>query len=295
MRIALHSETIQECWRLRIGDIGEGARVAWILDLVHVDAFTDERFSGNPAGVCILSKEKDERWMQNVASELNLSETAFLVREGDEFNLRWFSPLVEVDLCGHATLASAHVLWEDGHLRPDHSAKFHTRSGLLTAKSAGDGWIELNFPAVPAKRVAAPAKLEKALGVKAKFVGKSAYDYLVEVDSEKTVRGLVPDLGVLASLPVRGAIVTARSSSKKYDFVSRFFAPRVGISEDPVTGSAHCTLGPYWGERFGKSELIAYQASARGGVLRVGLAGKRVRLAGKAVTVMRSNLLGESG
>jgi PhzF family phenazine biosynthesis protein len=265
------------------------------LDIVHVDAFTDKRFGGNPAAVCILSRRREDSWMQQVAREVNLPETAFLLREGDAFNLRWFTPTVEVDLCGHATLASAHVLWEEAHIGTRESIGFHTRSGLLTARRVEGDWIELDFPALPSKPAKAPSKLEKAIGAKARFVGKSKFDYLLEMDSEKTVREMAPDFAPIASLPVRGVIVTALSSSRKYDFVSRFFAPSVGINEDPVTGSAHCALGPYWEGRLGKSELVGYQASARGGTVRVGLGGDRVRLGGKAVTVMRCDLLGETG
>jgi PhzF family phenazine biosynthesis protein len=264
------------------------------LEITHVDAFTDERFTGNPAGVCVLERGRDDSWMQNVAKEMNLSETAFLRKKGDGFDLRWFTPTVEVDLCGHATLASAHVLWEEGRLGARQAARFHTKSGLLTARRAEDDWIELDFPALPPKPATAPAKLEKAIGAKARSSAKSAFDFLLELDSEKTVRSLSPDFGLLASLPMRGVIVTAPSSSRKYHFVSRFFAPRVGINEDPVTGSAHCVLGPYWGMKLGLKELVGYQASARGGVVRVGLAGDRVHLGGKAVTVMRSTLLGEA-
>ena len=260
--------------------------------IVQVDAFTLRPFAGNPAAVCVLREAASEQWMRDVAREMNLSETAFLVPCDDGYNLRWFTPAVEVDLCGHATLASAHVLWWDGHLPPGRQARFHTRSGLLTADRRGD-WIELDFPAKIAVAAEAPADLLPALGLDAaKFVGKNAFDYLVEADSEETVRGLAPDHSRLRKLPVRGVIVTARSSSGEIDFVSRFFAPASGVDEDPVTGSAHTALGPYWAGILGKSELTGFQASARGGVVRVRTQGDRVLLGGQAVTVMTGKLVG---
>jgi PhzF family phenazine biosynthesis protein len=259
--------------------------------IVQVDAFADRPFSGNPAAVVLLERPADEVWMRNVALEMNLAETAFLVRRGDgDFDLRWFTPAVEVDLCGHATLASAHVLWEDGHLPTGAQARFHTRSGLLTADRR-DGSILLDFPATTAQVVEPPSGLIEALGVRAAYVGKSAFDYLVEVDSEAAVRALTPDFGKLAALGGRGIIVTARASSPGFDFVSRFFAPGAGIDEDPVTGSAHTTLGPFWAPRLGKTSFVAYQASSRGGVVEVELAGDRVLLGGQAVTVLRGELV----
>src|SRR5881396_3733332 len=236
--------------------------------ITQVDAFTDRPFAGNPAAVCILPKVADPAWMLNVAREMNLAETAFLVKQRDGYDLRWFTPAVEVDLCGHATLASAHVLWEDGHLAADKAAAFHTRSGLLGAVRRGE-WIELDLPATPATAAVAPPGLVDALGVKPRYVGKTRFDYLVELDGEESVRALEPDLTALARVEARGVMVTSRASSDGFDFVSRFFAPRSGVPEDPVTGSAHCALGPYWSERLKKKELLAYQASARGGVLRV--------------------------
>jgi PhzF family phenazine biosynthesis protein len=259
--------------------------------IVQVDAFTDRPFAGNPAAVCVLREAADEQWMRNVAKEMNLSETAFLVPKDDGYQLRWLTPEVEVDLCGHATVASAHVLWQDGHLPADRQARFYTRSGKLTADRKGD-WIELDFPAKIAVAATAPAELLPALGVaEARFVGKNAFDYLVEVDSETTLRALSPDHSTLRKLPVRGIIVTARSSTPGFDFMSRFFAPGSGIDEDPVTGSAHTALGPYWAARLGKQEFTAFQASARGGVIRVRLEGDRVKLGGQAVTVMTGELL----
>lgn len=258
--------------------------------IVQVDAFTDTPFAGNPAAVCILPEPRDEHWMQNVAREMNLSETAFLLQQPDGFNLRWFTPAVEVDLCGHATLASAHVLWESGHLKPHEQARFHTRSGLLTAERKGV-WIELNFPATPDEPADAPSGLLEALGVTATSIGKNRFDYLIEVGSEDTVRNISPNFSLLATIPARGVIVTSRSTSPDYDFVSRFFAPQVGVNEDPVTGSAHCTLAPYWSKKLGKDEMVGYQASARGGVVRVRVSGDRVYLGGQAVTVLRGELV----
>jgi len=260
------------------------------LKIVQVDAFTDQPFRGNPAGVCVLPGPRDDAWMQDVAREMNLSETAFLdpVRQ-DEFNLRWFTPSTEVALCGHATLASAHVLWEAGHLKPEQRARFHTKSGVLTAEHKGD-WIELNFPAVRELPASVPPGLAEALGLKIKYLGKNKFDYLVEVESERTVRELAPDFTALKKIPVRGVSVTSRSDSPQFDFVSRFFAPGSGIDEDPVTGSAHCCLGPFWSGRLGKKEFVAYQASARGGTVRIRLNGERVILGGQAVTVLRGEL-----
>jgi PhzF family phenazine biosynthesis protein len=259
--------------------------------MVQVDAFTNKAFGGNPAAVCVLPQPVPDEWMRNVAREMNLSETAFLTPHDGGFRLRWFTPAVEVDLCGHATVASAHVLWQDGHLPPGQQARFHTRSGLLLADRRGD-WIELDFPAKIVTAAPAPAELLPALGLaQAAFVGKNAFDYLVEVDSEETVRALSPDHSTLRKIPVRGVIVTAPSSGGEFDFVSRFFAPGSGIDEDPVTGSAHVALGPYWSQRLGKNEFVAFQASARGGVVRVTLKGDRVMLGGQAVTVMTADLL----
>jgi predicted PhzF superfamily epimerase YddE/YHI9 len=228
--------------------------------------------------------------MRDVAREMNLSETAFLTPEADGFQLRWFTPAVEVDLCGHATLAAAHVLWEDGHLAPGAEARFHTRSGRLLALRRG-GWIELDFPATPALPAEAPPGLLAALGVPAVSVSRNQFDYLLEVDSETTVRAMAPDFTALGKVDARGIIVTARASMAGYDFVSRFFGPAVGVDEDPVTGSSHCTLAPYWAGRLGRTEMSAWQASARGGAIRVRLAGDRVILAGQAVTVMAGELL----
>jgi len=259
------------------------------LTIVQVDAFTNRPFAGNPAAVCVLSVPRDERWMQDVAREMNLSETAFLHPADDGYALRWFTPAVEVALCGHATLASAHVLWEDGHLPAGRQARFHTKSGLLTADRRGE-WIELDFPATPAARAPAPAGLTDALGATARWVGRSNFDYLVELESEDHVRALEPDFARLERVDARGVMVTSRATTRGYDFVSRFFAPRVGVREDPATGSAHCALAPFWSERLNKTEMTAYQASPRGGVVRVRLNGARVMLGGQAVIVLRGEL-----
>jgi predicted PhzF superfamily epimerase YddE/YHI9 len=260
------------------------------LQIVQVDAFANRPFGGNPAAVCILPEPRDERWMQDVAREMNVAETAFLHPENEGYRLRWFTPTVEVALCGHATLASAHVLWEDAHLPAGRQARFHTQSGLLTADRRDD-WIELDFPATPPVAAPAPPGLAAALRVAARWVGRSKFDYLVEVDSEDAVRGLKPDLFALERIEARGIIVTSRATTAGYDFVSRFFAPRSGVPEDPATGSAHCALAPFWGERLGRTAMTAYQASARGGVIRVRLAGDRVVLGGQAVTVLRGELV----
>lgn len=258
--------------------------------IVQVDAFTATPFAGNPAAVCVLAEPRDERWMQNVAREMNLSETAFLSPQDDGFNLRWFTPAVEIDLCGHATLASAHVLWETGQLELGEQARFHTRSGLLLAERKGE-WIEMDFPVKAEEAAIAPPGLLQALGVAPVYVGKNQFDYLVEVESEEVVRGVHPDLSLLSAVEARGVIVTSRASTQGYDFVSRFFAPRVGVNEDPVTGSAHCCLAPYWCSKFGRDQLVGYQASARGGVVRVRVEKNRVYLGGQAVTVLRGELV----
>jgi PhzF family phenazine biosynthesis protein len=255
--------------------------------IVQVDAFTDRPFAGNPAAVCVLPGPADEAWMQHVAMEMNLAETAFLHREGDTWRLRWFTPAVEVDLCGHATLAAAHVLWDEGHVPRAQPLRFLTRSGPLGAASR-DGWIELDFPAEPAQPATAPPHLLEALGVTG-TVAKNRMDYLVEVADEAVVRRLAPDLARLKLVPARGVVVTARAAAP-YDFVSRFFGPAVGVDEDPVTGSAHCALGPWWAERLGRTSLIGFQASSRGGVVRVEVRGDRVALQGQAVTVLRGEL-----
>lgn len=229
--------------------------------------------------------------MQQVAREMNLSETAFLVKREKGYDLRWFTPTVEVDLCGHATLASSHVLWEDRYLDVNDAANFFTKSGVLSARKKG-AWIEMNFPATPATpEPASREALEAALGAKARTVGRTRFDCLVEVESEAVVRSVRPDFSRLGGFKVRGLIVTSAASSSDYDYVSRFFAPAAGVDEDPVTGSAHCCLAPFWKERFGRDNLIGYQASARGGFVRTRCEGDRVFLSGQAITVLRSELV----
>lgn len=259
-------------------------------EIFQVDAFTDKPFAGNPAAVCILPAAASDDWMQKLAREMNLSETAFLVRQKDGYGLRWFTPAVEVELCGHATLASAHILWEQGFLPADQQARFYTQSGLLSAVRK-DSWIEMDFPAEPEKQTDIPESLLKALGVAARYVGKNRFDFLIELESAESIRQMVPDFGLLRSFGGRGFIVTSRSDSSQYDFISRFFAPAAGVNEDPVTGSAHCCLGPYWARKLGRKELVGYQASARGGVVRVRVGDERVYLGGQAVTVMRATIL----
>jgi PhzF family phenazine biosynthesis protein len=282
------------------------------IPVLVVDAFTTEPFRGNPAGVVLLEKPRDEEWMQAFAAEMKHAETAFLVPEEGGFHLRWFTPVREVDLCGHATLASAHALWETGTLEPGHEARFRTRSGTLTARQTRDG-IEMDFPAQPPQPVddcespvagvdlvgqvvnkalsgAVCEAIFKGLGARGRYVGWNGSDYLVELDSEAAVRGLTPDFGALAPIGSRGIIATAASEDPAFDFVSRFFAPSFGVDEDPVTGSAHCALGPYWGAKLGKEELSGYQASPRGGTVRVVLRGERVGLIGRAVTVLRGTI-----
>jgi PhzF family phenazine biosynthesis protein len=262
------------------------------MKIYQVDAFTDKPFTGNPAGVCVLPGPKDDTWMQNVAREMNLSETAFLQQQADGFRLRWFTPAVEVELCGHATLAAAHTLWEAGLLARRETARFHTLSGLLTAARRGED-IELDFPATPDQPAETPPGLAEILGAKVVNFRGSRFDHLAELESEDIVRSLRPDFTRLKALPVRGIMVTSRASMPGFDFVSRFFGPAVGIDEDPVTGSAHCCLGPYWSKRLGRSEMLAYQASARGGVVGVKVMEDRVRLSGQAVTVLVAELIAE--
>jgi PhzF family phenazine biosynthesis protein len=261
----------------------------------QVDAFTAEPFRGNPAAVVWLERAADPGWMQKVAAEMNLAETAFVRPLAEGLELRWFTPTIEVDLCGHATLASAHALWQAGLASSSEPLRFSTRSGWLTCSTVsnrdGSTWIQLDFPATPAAPLAAPNSLAAALGVQPVEVLQSKFDYLAVLDSAETVRALRPNLRELAQLPVRGVIVTARGDDGMYDFVSRFFGPASGVDEDPVTGSAHCALGPYWGAKLNQRQLLAYQASARGGTVQVELAGERVLLRGQAVTVWRGELV----
>ncbi len=265
------------------------------MKLLQIDSFTDRPFHGNPAAVCLLDAPADPGWMQEVAREMNLSETAFLHPKPNAFGLRWFTPAVEVDLCGHATLAAAHALWEEGILDPGDPILFDTLSGRLAATRRGDA-IEMDFPAESAQTCEPPPGLLEALGrVSPVAVARNRFDILVEVADEATVGSLRPDFQRLGSLPVRGIMVTAAADSlvsSGVDFVSRFFAPAVGVNEDPVTGSAHCCLGPWWTDRLGISDLVGRQLSERGGTVGVGVRGDRVLLAGKAITVLRGELVG---
>jgi PhzF family phenazine biosynthesis protein len=258
--------------------------------LLHVvDAFTDTPFRGNPAAVCLLERPTDEQWMKDVAREMNLSETAFLHPIEGGFSLRWLTPAVEVKLCGHATLASACALWHTGAARPADPIRFHTKSGWLVCRRDGD-WIEMDFPAVVSQPCPPPPGLAEALGCRLVACGSNGMDYLVEVPDEATLRSLAPNHSLLGTLPVRGVIVTAASDDPRFDFVSRFFAPAAGVNEDPVTGSAHCALGPYWQAKIDKDEFTVFQASERGGVVRLKVQGVRVLLRGQAVLVSRVEL-----
>ncbi|MGF1676978.1 MAG: PhzF family phenazine biosynthesis protein [Rivularia sp. (in: cyanobacteria)] len=259
--------------------------------IIQVDAFTNKPFTGNPAAVCVLPSPKDDEWMQNVAQEMNLSETAFLVKQQDGYSLRWFTPTIEVPLCGHATLASSHVLWSENHLSANESARFHTKSGLLIAKKQED-WIELDFPANLSETTSTTAELSQALGVPIKTVMKNSLGYLVEVESAELVRKIEPNFTLLAKHFPEVIVTSIADNTSQYDFVSRFFAPGVGINEDPVTGSAHCCLAPYWRNKLNKDEFLAYQASSRGGVVKVKYPGlDRVLLSGQAVTVLKGEII----
>jgi PhzF family phenazine biosynthesis protein len=261
--------------------------------ITQVDAFTDRPFRGNPAAVCVLDQDAADTWMRDVAAEINVSETAFLRRQGQgaEFQLRWFSPAVEVDLCGHATLAAAHVLWEDGIVDEDEPIRFSTRSGVLVARRENER-ILLDFPAIPVTPIPVSEAFVEAVGAPVVAAGRNAMDLLLELEDTVHVRSLRPDFTKLRPVSTRGVIVTARDiADPVLDFVSRFFCPNLGIDEDPVTGSAHCALGPYWGAKLAKKRLVGYQASPRGGRVEVRLEGDRVTLGGTALTVLRSHLL----
>lgn len=257
--------------------------------IYHVDAFSKVPFGGNPAAVCVLTEPRSYIWMQRVAEEMNLSETAFLFKEEKGYNLRWFTPTVEVELCGHATIASAHILWDQGYLKENEEARFITQSGDIVARRNG-GWIELDFPAEKEVEVKPPDELVRALDLPITYVGQNRFDYLVEVASETLLRALIPDIQLLKMLPIRGVCVTAPSSIAEFDFVSRFFAPSVGINEDPCTGSAHSYLANYWSKKLGKKELTAYQASRRGGAVKVRVENEHVVIAGQAVTISSGEL-----
>jgi len=258
--------------------------------LYLVDAFSDRPFAGNPAAVCLPDAHRDAAWMQHAAAEMNQAETAFLrPRPDGDWDLRWFTPVVEVELCGHATLASAHVLWETGRVPPASAVRFHTLSGVLTCTKRG-ARIEMDFPAEPATPVQSPAEEAFALGATPTFVGRNRMDMLVVLGSADELRRLKPDMGQVAEIKVRGVIVTAKSDVPEADFVSRFFAPATGVPEDPVTGSAHCCLGPYWRDVLRKDELVGRQVSKRGGTVHMRVAGDRVILGGSAVLVADGKL-----
>jgi len=264
-----------------------------MIDIYQVDSFTTERFKGNPAGVCILDEFPNDRSMLNLAREMNLSETAFVVRNKDEFMLRWFTPTFEIDLCGHATLATAHILWTEGFWDKDKPIIFNTRSGQLIVNLINN-LLEMNFPSLECSEVSElPNSLIEALGgINPIFLGKSGENYLIEVATEKEVRGIQINISKLLECKMQGVIVTAKGTGK-YDFVSRFFAPEVGVSEDPVTGSAHCVLATFWSERLGMTKFRAYQCSKRGGEVNLELLGDRVLLRGDAVTIFKGKLLEE--
>src|SRR5262245_54201734 len=262
-----------------------------MIPIYHVDAFATKPFEGNPAAVCLLADERSAAWMQSLAAEMNLSETAFVRPLDDGFQLRWFTPAIEVELCGHATLASAHVLWTEGVVPGTETIRFHTKSGLLTCRQSGK-FLELDFPSTPAEAAQPPAGLLESLGVQPLWIGRSKFDTFLLVESEQIVRSLQPDFARLRQITgMRGVIVTSKSSDPRYDFVSRYFAPGAGIDEDPVTGSAHCCLAPFWGQRLGKTEMTGFQASSRGGVVRVRVSGDRVILGGQAVTITKGEVL----
>lgn len=259
------------------------------LNLTIINTFTDQAFKGNPAAVCLLSEEKDSCWMQSIAKEINLPVTAFVNRFKNDYYLRWFTPSTEIPICGHGTLASSFFLWENGNVEKEKTITYHTKSGILKSQFV-DEWVQLEFPSILEEKTIVPDLLIKALGVKPTYVGKNHLDYLVEVNSEDIVRNLKPSINLIAQLPVRGVIVTSHSNSNEFDFVSRFFSPAQGINEDYVTGSAHCCLGPYWKSKLQKSEFTAYQASERGGILKVKVIDDKVLLSGKAVTVFEGQL-----
>ena len=260
--------------------------------IIQIDAFAEKPFEGNPAAVCWLREERPANWMQSVASEMNLSATGFVRQLDKDYELRWFTPAYEIGLCGHATLASAHVMWTEEILERAQPIGFQTKSGLLTCKRVGE-LVELNFPATAATKAEADPRLFDALNVRPAFCGKSRFDYLLVVESEEIVRSLKPDFATLRAIPdIRGVIVTSPSQDSRYDFISRFFAPGLGIDEDPVTGSAHCCLAPYWSARLGKLSMTGFQASKRGGIVHVRLEGDRVVLGGKAITILRGELAG---
>lgn len=268
-----------------------GANASQTVTVTTVDAFAERPFTGNPAAVCVLDRPASEEWMQALAGEMNLAETAFVEPKDDgTFGLRWFTPTVEVDLCGHATLASAHLLYESGRLAPDADARFDTKSGRLTVRTVGAGRYVMDFPATPPQAAGVPDGFVETFGIEPVWMGRSVFDWFAVLDSEAAVRTLAPSAEQVVALGHRGVIVTARADSDDYDVVSRFFAPNAGVVEDPVTGSAHCAIGPYWASVLETNHLSCYQASARGGALTVRARDDRVDLEGGAVTVYHADL-----
>lgn len=260
--------------------------------VIQVDAFTNEPFAGNPAAVCVSETPLDDALMQQIATEMNLSETAFLypLEGAGNYSLRWFTPRAEIDLCGHATLASAHVLWTEGHLDASITARFQTKSGELRV-TPKDGLLQMDFPIKPVHDAPLNPTLVAAMNHADIVHGaRNDVNYLVELRSHQAVTNLNPDLEKIAKLPYQGVIVTSRGEAP-YDFISRYFVPAMGIAEDPVTGSSHCSLAPYWQARLGKDKMLAYQASARGGELHVECTPERIYISGQAITVMRGELL----
>lgn len=260
------------------------------MKLYIVDAFTDTMYKGNPAAVCLLDFTQSDIWMQKVANEMNLSETAFIFPTEEGYILRWFTPQAEVDLCGHATLASAHILWQE-EICSNNVITFKTKSGDITAEK-NNGWIQMDFPVEKASECVPPTELIEGLnGILFRYVGKNRMDYLVEVANEEVVRSLQPRFNILSNVDARGVIVTSKSDNQAYDFVSRCFYPALGVNEDPVTGSAHSCLGPYWGGKLNKNKLQAIQISERQGVLDLVLRGSRIIISGKAVTTLKGKLI----
>jgi len=259
--------------------------------IFQVDAFTTEPFRGNPAGVCLPAGATSEEWLQGIAADMNVSETAFLWKKEHHFAIRYFTPLAEVSLCGHATLSSAHILWQEGIVGTGEAIRFIAKGGDLSARHEGD-WICLDFPTLPVRPAETPPGLQAVLGAAPLRVSRlEGQGLLVEFDSEEIVRELQPDFAGIRREGFGMIIVTARAKGGPYDFVSRFFAPDIGIDEDPVTGVAHCSLSPYWSERLGKADLLGHQVSRRGGIVRVRSRGARTEILGRALTVLRGEIV----
>lgn len=262
------------------------------MKLYHVDAFTTQLFKGNPAGVCLLEHDDiPDRDKILIAAELKHSETAFVLMNDNRISLRWFTPEKEVDLCGHATLSAAHILWEKGYRSTTDILRFDTRSGELTARMV-DGRIELDFPRLIVRKCEPDPRLNGVLGIAPVFTGRDDKLILIEIESAEELRKLQPNHEALAAIEPGEFLITCTSDDPRYDFLSRFFAPAVGIPEDPVTGSAHCYLAPYWAEKLGRSVLTGYQASPRGGVVDCEVSGtSRVKLRGHAVTFFETSII----